>query len=241
MAKDLSPLDRSPCDLLPNSMKSANLTNSSIQHSEVHDRETLYVEKTTRSRKRYQIIHKQNMSHESQDKKMFESIETTRLHQSTNQMINGSSPLRSEERIHDQMMQNEKEDEDDADDGDPHRNQNPMTLLGSQKSLHHVENRDGHFRLKGTVHSAESKGPAITRDAEEEDATRSPIQGFQARKTIILSSQDLPAMNLNQIPSPNTKQIPVHLNPNRASQPYSLPSSQKIYSDEQILKQNSAA
>ena len=57
------------------------------------------------------------------------------------------------------MTQNEKED--GSKNEDPGRNQNPMTLLGSQKSLHQVQNSDqnsdDHFQLKNIGQKQESK------------------------------------------------------------------------------------
>ena len=59
-------------------------------------------------------------------------------------MRNGGSALRSEERRLEGMIQNEKEDGSKND--DLGGNQNPLTLLGSQKSLQDVHNSGEHFR-----------------------------------------------------------------------------------------------
>ena len=130
-------------------------------------------------------------------------------------MRNGGSALRSEERALNQMIQNEKEDGSKND--DLQGNQNPLTLLGSQKSMQDVPNSGEHFRLKNLTHKQEPRGSVIASDVEEEDPTGTPIPGFQARKTIILSSKDLPPMNFNQIPSQNTNQFTSLPNSNRVS------------------------
>ena len=136
-------------------------------------------------------------------------------HQSTHQMRNGGSGLRSEERRLDGMIQNEKEDGSKND--DLHENQNPLTLLGSQKSLQDVHDSSEHFRLKNLTHKQKTRGSVIASDVEEEDPSGTPIPGFQARKTIILSSKDLPPMNFNQVPSQNTNQFTSLPNSNRVS------------------------
>lgn len=175
VAKHLSPIDQSPIEPAPDSTKSANNGNSSVRNSDTHDGETLYVQKATQSKKRYQIIHKQNFRLDSQDKKMFESAQMSKLHQSTNQMINEGSGLQSEGRSPDQMTQDEKMGSSNNE--DLHRNQNPLTLLGSHKSLHHAQNADEHFRLKNKVPTEALADPALASDDEEERPSRSPTPG----------------------------------------------------------------
>jgi len=239
VAKDLSPIDQSPVEPAPDSTKSANNANSSIQNSDTHDGETLYVQKATQSKKRYQIIHKQKFRLDSQDKKMFESAQMPKLHQSTNQMINEGSGLQSGGRSHDRMTQDEKIG--GSNNEDLHRNQNPLTLLGSQKSLHHAQNGDEHFRLKNKVHTQALAEPALASDDEEERPSGSPTPGSQAYKTIESSKKKLELNNSNQKPSQKGNAILSAPDSNRISQPQSLPSSQKIYSQERFLKGNIVA